>query len=182
MSNSNQPVIIMKFLLLALLAAVLPFAAAAEEVHVHASPYLGQEFRKIKSLSEADLHELGRGGGWGLAKAAELNGVPGPSHVLSMKRELALTAEQMAAAQGIFNKMRGDAIAEGKRLIAAELALESGFQERSIDEEGLRARLRQIEASRVGLRFIHLAAHLQIVRILTPSQVKRYNELRGYRR
>ncbi|MCG5480832.1 MAG: hypothetical protein KK478_17585 [Ensifer alkalisoli] len=172
----------MKCPLFALLAAVLPFAAVAEEVHVHASPYLGQESRRIKSLSEEDLNELGRGGGWGLAKAAELNGMPGPSHVLKMKRELALTAEQMAATQRVIDRMRADAVTEGRRLIAAELALDSSFQDRSIDEERLRARLRQIEASRVELRFIHLKAHLQTVLILSPTQVNRYTELRGYQR
>lgn len=182
MSTSNQPVIIMKCTLFALLAAVLPFAAVAEEVHIHASPYLGQESRRIKSLSEEDLDELARGGGWGLAKAAELNGMPGPSHVLEMKRELALTAEQLAATQRIFDRMRAGAVTEGRRLIAAELALESGFQDGPIGEERLRSRLRQIEASRVELRFIHLAAHLQTVRILSPTQVKRYYQLRGYRR
>ena len=45
------------------------------------SPYAGQENRQIKSLSANDIQELKRGGGWGLAKAAELNGLPGPAQV-----------------------------------------------------------------------------------------------------
>ncbi|WEX79169.1 Spy/CpxP family protein refolding chaperone [Sinorhizobium numidicum] len=172
----------MKPLLLALLAALLPLPAIAEGEHVHASPYVGQELREIKSLSAEDVSELEKGGGWGLAKAAELNGMPGPSHVLKMKRELDLTTDQEASTQRIFAKMRDDAAGEGKRLIAAEMALEADFRERSIDEDSLRARLRQIEASRATLRYIHLVAHLQMMRILNEDQVKRYNELRGYRR
>ena len=39
------------------------------------STYAGMEARWIKSLSPEDLQELWRGGGWGLALPAELNGV-----------------------------------------------------------------------------------------------------------
>ncbi|MBL4876875.1 MAG: hypothetical protein JKY10_10340, partial [Cohaesibacteraceae bacterium] len=56
----------------------------------HGSHYAGEENRAIKSLSNADIAELKRGGGWGLAKAAELNGVPGPSHLLKMKNQVGL--------------------------------------------------------------------------------------------
>lgn len=52
--------------------ALLPGAVYAEGAAV--SPYAGFEQRSIRSLSEADIEELRRGGGWGLALAAELNG------------------------------------------------------------------------------------------------------------
>mgnify|MGYP006921603371 CR=1 FL=1 len=42
------------------------------EGQTHVSPYAGQQQRSIKSLSSEDIAELRRGGGWGLAKAAEL--------------------------------------------------------------------------------------------------------------
>ncbi len=60
----------------------------------------------MKSLSADDLAELESGGGWGLAKAAELNGIPGPSHVLKMKADLALSVDQETSTQRIFEKMR----------------------------------------------------------------------------
>ncbi len=41
------------------------------------SQYSGQEQRAINSLSQEDITELARGGGWGMAKVAELNGLPG---------------------------------------------------------------------------------------------------------
>ena len=37
----------------------------------YTSKYVGEENRKIKSLSPDDVEELKKGGGWGLAKAAE---------------------------------------------------------------------------------------------------------------
>lgn len=166
----------------ALIALLMPFAAAAESAHVHSSPYTGQEHRPIKSLSEEDIAELESGGGWGLAKAAELNGMPGPSHVLKMKRELNLTVDQEEKADSIFKQMRREAVAEGKRLIAEERMLETAFRERSIDRDGLRERLGRIEASRAKLRYIHLAAHLEMMHVLSAMQIDRYNELRGYSR
>ncbi|MBT3972460.1 MAG: hypothetical protein HOE99_01485, partial [Acidiferrobacteraceae bacterium] len=51
-----------------------------------ASPYVGQETRVIKSLSAEDIDDLINGRGWGLAKPAELNGVPGPAHLLEMQQ------------------------------------------------------------------------------------------------
>jgi hypothetical protein len=46
--------------------------------------------RAIKSLSDNDINELRRGGGWGLALAAELNGMPGPAHLLELKDKIPL--------------------------------------------------------------------------------------------
>ncbi|WP_248446374.1 hypothetical protein [Sinorhizobium meliloti] len=172
----------MKILFLTLIAVILPLPAAAEEEHVHHSPYAGQELREIKSLSAADLAELESGGGWGLAKAAELNGMRGPSHVLKMKADLALNADQEESTQRIFEKMREDAVIEGKRLIAGELALEIAFREGSINRASLRAQLCGVETIRANLRYIHLAAHLEMMRVLTEVQAKQYSELRGYAR
>ncbi len=61
---------------------------ASEGSHSHMPTYSGQEKRIIKSLSPDDMAELRREGGWGLAKAAELNGVPGPVHLLEMKEAI----------------------------------------------------------------------------------------------
>lgn len=172
----------MKILFLTLIGVTLPLPAAAEGEHVHHSPYAGQELGEIKSLSADDLAELESGGGWGLAKAAELNGMPGPSHVLKMKADLALSVDQEASTQRIFEKMREDAVIEGKRLIASELALEIAFREGSINNASLRAQLREVETIRANLRYIHLTAHLEMMRVLTEVQVKQYSELRGYAR
>jgi hypothetical protein len=43
-----------------------------------AAPYAGEQARPIKALSETDIAALRKGEGMGMAKAAELNGYPGP--------------------------------------------------------------------------------------------------------
>src|SRR5207244_4142384 len=48
------------------------------------SPYAGQQRRSVKALSEQQLSDLQAGRGMGLALPAELNGYPGPSHVLEL--------------------------------------------------------------------------------------------------
>lgn len=57
---------------LALLAVILPVAAPGQDNGHGAgtAPYAGFETRAIKSLSEQDIAELQRGGGWGLALPA----------------------------------------------------------------------------------------------------------------
>lgn len=167
-------------MLLALVAAVPAFAFAQQGGHGAASPYAGQETRDIKSLSAEDIAELRRGGGWGLAKAAELNGVPGPAHLLELKDQIGLTPDQVSAIQAIFQTMREAAIKEGERLIALERALEEQFRNRSVTDQNLRRMLAEIEQSRQALRYIHLSAHLTSPPILTEEQIRRYNTLRGY--
>lgn len=168
--------------LLALAAlAVLPGVALAQHGgHGPLSPYAGEEGRDIKSLSAEDIAELRRGGGWSLAKAAELNGVPGPAHLLELKHEIPLNPDQVAALSEIFAAMRTDAIAEGERLIAREQALDDAFRARRVTDDSLRRMLAAIEESRATLRYIHLAAHLATPPLLTERQIGRYIALRGY--
>ena len=142
--------------------------------------YAGEETRAIKSLSDKDIAELRRGGGWGLAKAAELNGVPGPAHLLEFENEIALSPQQVEAIQLVFHDMRQAAIEEGERLILRERALEDAFRDRSVTDESLKTLLEAVEQSRSRLRFIHLSAHLKTPPILTEHQIVRYNALRGY--
>lgn len=154
--------------------------AQAQHGHVAPSPYAGQESRVIKGLSEDDIAELRRGGGWGLAKAAELNGMPGPVHLLELKREIALSAGQVSAIEAIVERMRADAIAEGERLIARERALEEAFRSHMVTEQNLRRMLDEIGESHSALRYIHLATHLRASALLSAEQIARYNALRGY--
>lgn len=171
-----------RVLIIAVLS-LLPALAAAQHHHHHrpASPYAGEEGRDIKSLSAEDIAELRRGGGWGLAKAAELNGLPGPAHLLELKDRIPLTPDQVKAVEDLFNTMRRDAMAEGERLIARERALDDAFRRRDVTPDSLRAMLAEIEASRAALRYIHLSTHLATPALLTETQIARYNELRGYR-
>jgi Spy/CpxP family protein refolding chaperone len=153
---------------------------AAEHNHTKPSKYAGEESRKIKSLSASDIKELRNGGGWGLAKAAELNGVPGPSHLLEMKTEIPLTQEQVEATTSIYTQMKTSAIQQGEQLITLEQKLEHLFQSGSIDPKSLRVSLENIAKARMELRYTHLASHLQMQKILSAKQIVTYNVLRGY--
>ena len=144
------------------------------------SPYAGEESRAVKSLSAADVAELRRGGGWGLAKAAELNGMPGPFHLLELKDDIPLTREQVSAITAVYERMREAAIAQGEHFIATERALEDAFRAGAVTEKSLRTLLAEIARSRARLRFIHLSAHLETPALLTHEQIARYDALRRY--
>lgn len=162
------------------LGLLLPLVAAAQHAHTTHSSYAGWQERPIKSLSQADIQELQRGGGWGLALPAELNGMPGPAHLLELQDQIPLTPEQVARTQALFHEMRTQAIGAGERLIAAEAALEAAFASGNVSEAALRQRLAEAEAARTELRFIHLSQHTKTTAFLRPEQIQRYNVLRGY--
>ena len=154
--------------------------AFAETNHSHKSKYAGEEKREIKSLSATDIEELQNGKGWGLAKAAELNGVPGPVHLLEMKEEIDLSAEQIRTIENIFTKMKQEAVPLGLELIELERELNNHFANRTITDELLRQILQGIAQVHRQLRYVHLSAHLNTPDILKSEQITLYNKLRGY--
>ena len=166
---------ILGFPLMAIL--ILPVSALGEG---YKSKYAGEEHRKIKSLSPDDISELKKGGGWGLAKAAELNGVPGPAHILEMKDKINLTDEQKNKIQKIYNEMRSEAARLGEQLIRLEERLNTGFSGRTITQELLEKSVQEIAQIKAKLRIVHLSTHLQTPNILTSEQIILYNKLRGY--
>jgi len=155
-------------------------APSSEGAGDHSSPYGGQEKREIKTLSEADVDDLRNGRGWGLAKPAELNGVPGPLHLLEMKEDVGLTAGQIEQVELVYKEMKERAVPLGTRLIEQERALNRAFADRTIDEKQLREMLEEIAATGKELRYVHLAAHLETLPLLKEEQVALYNRLRGY--
>lgn len=167
-------------IVLLIFSICLPLSSLAQHSHEVQTPYAGMQNRAIKSLSDNDINELRRGAGWGLALAAELNGMPGPTHLLELKDQIPLASEQVAKTQDLLNEMRKAALPTGERLIAAEKALEAAFANGKVDESSLRRLLADSEAARSELRFIHLSQHYKTVQFLKPEQIKRYNILRGY--
>lgn len=150
------------------------------ECATDAAAYVDDASASLKGLSSDDIAQLKNGRGWGLARPAELNGIPGPLHLLELKDEIPLSAAQVSAACAIYERMRADAVAEGERLIAGERTLEEAFRARTVTAESLAMMLAEIERSRAALRHIHLAAHLGTPALLTEEQVTRYRLLRGY--
>ncbi|MDV4143511.1 Spy/CpxP family protein refolding chaperone [Shimia sp. FJ5] len=169
---------------LGLLSAFMAMTAGAVSAQSHGhgahQPYAGFEGRAIKSLSEEDLAQLRAGKGWGLALAAELNGKPGPAHLLELQAEIGLSKEQVRAIEALFAEMQSEAVAAGDRFIDAEAALSDAFAGDSLDEATLRGLLEASGKARADLRFVHLRQHLATVEILEPEQIAAYNRLRGY--
>ena len=149
------------------------------------SPYLGQETRGIKALSQADIEGLLAGAGTpfgGMAKPAELNGYPGPRHVLDAVEagEFDLTTDQREQVEVLYSKMRSEAITLGTQIIDVEQALDNAFQNGTINEAFLEEKIAESTDLYAQLRILHLKYHLYMVDVLTPQQVAQYNELRGY--
>lgn len=144
------------------------------------SPYVGFETREVKTLSTERQEGLKAGRGMSYALAAEMNGYPGPMHVIELAEPLALDADQKARVQAVFNKMQKDAIAAGEALIAAEAHLDRMFAMKQVTPERVEAQTAVAAAQEARLRAIHLNAHLAMMQILTPEQVESYGRLRGY--
>ena len=168
------------FVISGLMLATIFATQVKNAEHAPVSNYVGQENWTLKSLSPDDIAELRRGGGWGLAKAAELNGVPGPAHLLELKDDIPLDVLQIAAITEIFERMKTQAILQGETLIALEQELELHFQNQTITDAILLSSLDAIAATRRDLRYIHLATHLKTPEILSVDQIARYNALWGY--
>ena len=169
-----------KVTILLLILMLIPMSIFSAADHSHQSKYAGEEKREIKSLSATDIEELKTGKGWGLAKAAELNGVPGPVHLLEMKEEIDLSANQIRAIEDIYKKMKQEAISLGLELIELERELNNHFANRTITDELLRQILQGIAQVHRQLRYVHLSAHLNTPDILKSEQITLYNKLRGY--
>jgi len=170
----------MKIVFAVLILILMPFSSFSASDHSHKSKYAGQEKREIKSLSESDIDELKNGRGWGLAKAAELNGVPGPIHLLEMKEEIELSPEQIRKIEDVYQRMKRQAIPLGLELIELEGKLNNHFANGTITEKLLNELLGEIARTYKKLRYTHLAAHLETPTIVTPEQIALYNKLRGY--
>ena len=144
------------------------------------SPYAGQVNAPIKALTAEEQAALLDGQGAGFAKAAELNGYPGPKHVLELSAQLGLSEPQRQATQALFDRMRAGARAEGAALVEAERVLDGLYASKSATPEAVNAQLARIEALRARLRGLHLNAHLEQAALLTRHQIAMYARMRGY--
>ena len=158
-------------------AALLLTSAAAANAQ---TPYAGMQARPIKALSEQQVADLGAGRGMGLALAAELNGYPGPSHLLELADKLNLSTDQRAAIQRLFDSMKAEAIPLGSKLIEQEADLDKQFASHTVTPESLKASTAAVAATQGALRETHLKYHLSTAALLSSGQMQRYAELRGY--
>jgi Spy/CpxP family protein refolding chaperone len=153
---------------------------AHAQSHSHQQPYAGLEGRLIKALSEQQIADLRDGKGMSLALAAELNGYPGPSHVLEHAEALQLTDGQREKVQDLFRSMQAEARTLGSTLIRQESHLDSLFARHEIDAATLSHMTKAIGETQALLRAAHLKYHLTTAELLTTDQSRHYAELRGY--
>ena len=148
-----------RFLIAAL--AAMAMMASSHAAEPPAAPYAGQPSRAIKALAPEEIDALRKGEGMGLAKAAELNGYPGPLHVLALATELRLTPDQLRIITGIRERMSAAAKPFGDDIIAREQELDRLFVQGEVTTERLTSETATIGELQGRLRAVHLAAHLE---------------------
>jgi Spy/CpxP family protein refolding chaperone len=164
------------------IAATLTTLPAVAQTHSHnsTSPYAGQQSREIKALDAREIQSLRQGAGMGLAKAAELNGVPGPMHTLELATPLGLTSEQRASTRTLMDEHKARARAMGEAIVAAEAQLDRLFKTGGATELEVRSLTAHIAKLQGELRADHLVTHLQQAALLNERQRAEYSRLRGY--
>jgi hypothetical protein len=107
--------------------AVMTLLVVAQ-VAVAQPPYKGMETRSIKALSDQQIADLKNGRGMGLALSAELNGYPGPIHVLELSDQLGLSADQKSRIENLFESMKAEAVPVGVKTTNARGGLGSAIR------------------------------------------------------
>jgi Spy/CpxP family protein refolding chaperone len=91
-----------------------------------------------------------------------------------------LSDAQRDAVRALFESMKAEAVPLGEKLIAQEIELDRQFAAKIVTEASLARATQAIGATQAALRAAHLKYHLATIKALTPEQVQRYGELRGY--
>lgn len=168
-----------------MLAALVAFAGPAAAQHEgHAghetrSSYADAGSDTVQTLTPDEVAGLLEGAGMGMAQPAELNGYPGPRHVLDLADSLGLTSAQTRRTQAVFDAMHERAVELGREIVDAEKALDAAFADGASARE-LEALVTDLAGLRGALRWTHLRAHLETAEILTRHQRHEYDRLRGY--
>jgi len=161
MNNSG----FIRFLILGLFLAVPP-AVSAEPAG------------EVRTLSADRMAGLMRGAGMGYAKAADLNGWPGPLHALEMRDALGLSEAQVRAMTSLRQEMADRAVPLGRALIEAERALNRLFAAGAPSPAAVEAAVARIAEIEGRLRAVHLVTHLRAAPLLTRHQTMLYNRAR----
>ncbi|MEM7788599.1 MAG: Spy/CpxP family protein refolding chaperone [Bacteroidota bacterium] len=162
---------------LALGLLVLPASAqhGGQAAAGHTSPADGLP----AGVSASEANGLRAGAGMGLARAAELNGYPGPLHVLELADALGLTDNQRAESERLRAEMLAEAVPLGEQILAAETHLDALFAGGGASPEAVDRVTTHLGVLRGRLRAAHLRAHVAMRAALTDEQVMEYDRLRG---
>jgi len=142
--------------------------------------YAGYQARPIKALSPEQIDDLRAGRGMSMALAAELNGYPGPVHVLDLADALQLTPRQRHETSRFVAEMKAQARSLGEDVIQAEADLDKLFSGRTANTDAVTTAVERAGSAQGRLRAAHLSYHLAMANLLTEEQSSLYNRLRGY--
>lgn len=156
---------------LLLMAALLTPPASPQHVHPQSAT---ADASATSALSAEAVAQLLNGDGMGLARPAEMNGYPGPKHLLERATELGLTTEQQKQLAAVRQQVLDRARPLGHSIVNAERALDTAFKAGTLTEAELLKQVQAIGALQAELRVVHLQAHLLAKPILTPEQVRKY--------
>lgn len=149
-------------------------------LRAHANSYSEDMNRPIKALSGEQVQALMRGDGMGMALPAELNGYPGPKHVLEHAEQMQLTVEQQHNVTRVFQAMQMQAQALGRDIVKLERTMDQAFAGAHAEDDEIKRMSLQIAELYGRLRHAHLAAHLTVRKLLSEAQLLKYAALRGY--
>ncbi len=163
----------------AVLLVFSPCLGAQEHTHARHGQASGSSEAAHHAFLAAERQAIERGEGFGMGMVADHNGYPGPKHVLDLKTELRLAADQQAAMEKLFAEMKEKALSKGHDLLEAESRLDRIFGEGRPEAE-LREQAFRVASLRAELRWVHLGAHLQARKLLTEKQLTEYMRLRNH--
>ena len=144
------------------------------------SNYAGLQDRPIKALSKDQTADLQAGRGMSLSLPAELNGYPGPAHVLELATKLSLLPDQKEKIQNLFKTMQREARTLGEKIIAAEKDLDTLFKTKVATAQRVKEATMLSAELQGHLREVHLRFHLLTTELLSKEQVQLYDKFRGY--
>jgi Spy/CpxP family protein refolding chaperone len=101
-------------------------------------------------------------------------------HVLDLGDQLSLSAEQRDDARRLLERHKSEARVIGAKLVEAERTLDRLFASGSVGAPELASQVMTVAALQGDYRLSHLETHRQMKAMLTPEQVDRYDQLRGY--
>ena len=112
--------------------------------------------------------------------AAERNLYPAPETALQMADQLALTPAQREDLLALQRKADSEMSALSARIAIAERRLDFAFAENDVNASRIDGITAQLGTLQGHLRAVRLRSHLATHNILTPEQILRYAQLRGF--
>lgn len=159
-----------------LIAAAMP---AAAQHGGQSGGQAGHQGRGHEAMQAREFRNLQQGRGMRMGRVADVNGYPGPMHVLEHAEALELSQGQLERSQEIRNRVKTRAPELGGQIVDAEKRLEAMFADGTVNPARMDSLLLEIAELRAHLRSLHLTAHLDQAAVLTEEQITKYKELRA---